>query len=160
MKIPQQIIVSTREYVNIITKVNLYVAKFGCGAVERYLDSLPFRMRKRDGKNLGAYIVSKVCQQYHITRYDLFESSMRRNVTEARQLMCVFAEKYLDMTKTEVSAMFNRSRHFAKRTITDFYERQELNLPFDQGMLKRFDTLNALIEAYIDFKPNSKEQEP
>lgn len=160
MKIPQQIIISTKEYVQIMTKVNLYIAKFGCKAVEMYLDTIPLRMRKRDGKNLGAYIIAKVCQQYGITRYELFESSARNTTMEARQLLCVFAEKYLELTKTEVSALFNRSRHFAKRLIADFYQKKEQNHPFDKGMLDNYNKLDILIQSYVDFKPITKQQEP
>lgn len=160
MKIPQQIIISTKEYVQIVTKVNLYIAKFGCKAVEMYLDTIPLRMRKRDGKNLGAYIIAKVCQQYEITRYELFESSARNTTMEARQLLCVFAEKHLGLTKTEVSALFNRSRHFAKRLITDFYQKKEQNHPFDKRVLDNYNRLDILIQSYVDFKPIIKPQEP
>ncbi|NGF76844.1 hypothetical protein G5B10_13235 [Fluviicola sp. SGL-29] len=160
MKIPPQIIISTKEYVQIVTKVNLYIAKFGCKAVEMYLDTIPLRMRKRDGKNLGAYIISKVCQQYEITRYELFESSTRNITMEARQLLCVLAEKYLGLTKTEISALFNRSRHFAKRLITDFYQKKEQNHPFDKRIIDNYSKLDLLIQSYVDFKPITKQQEP
>lgn len=160
MKIPHQIIISTKEYIQIVTKVNLYIAKFGCKAVEMYLDTLPLRMQKRDGKNLGAYIISKVCQQYDISRYELFESSTRKSISEARQLLCVLMEKHLGYTKTEISALFNRSRHFAKRQIADFYERKEHNYTFDKEFLENYDKLDMLIQSYIDFKPTKNEQEP
>jgi len=156
MKIPQQIIITTKEYIQIQTKLNLYIAKFGCKAVEMYLDTIPLRMRKRDGKNLGAYIISKVCQEYGITRYELFESSARNTTTEARQLLCVFAEKYLGLTKTEISALFNRSRHFAKRLISDFQKKEKEQHPLDKPFFDRYTKLDTLIRAYLDFKPKLK----
>lgn len=156
MKIPQQIIVTTKEYIQIQTKLNLYIAKFGCKAVEMYLDTIPLRMRKRDGKNLGAYIISKICQEYGITRYELFESSQRNTTTEARQMLCVLAENHLGLTKTEVSALFNRSRHFAKRLITDFLNKQKENHPLDKPLLDKYSKLDTLIRAYVDFKPKLK----
>ncbi|ASS50161.1 MAG: hypothetical protein A3D31_11375 [Candidatus Fluviicola riflensis] len=155
MKIPNQIVIVTKEYVQIQTKLNLYIAKYGCKAVDSYLDSIPLRMTKVDGKHLGAYIIGKICQEYGITRYDLFESSGRQdNLAEARLFICVLAERYVKLQKTEMSKMFNKSRHFAKRLLHDFNLLDE-NHVGDKKILARFHRLDALIKAYIDFKPNN-----
>ena len=68
-------------------------------------------------------------------------------------------EKHLGYTKTEISALFNRSRHFAKRLTADFYQRKEQNHPFDKEILDNYNKLDMLIQSYVDFKPNKKEQE-
>ena len=153
MKIPQQIVISTKDYVQIQTKLNLYIARYGCKAVDSYLDSIPLRLTKVDGKHLGAFIVGKICQEYRITHYDLFESSARQdNFAEARLLLCVFTEKYAKLHKTEISAMFNKSRHFAKRLLIEFNQ-LDPNHAGDKKVIARFQKLDALIGAYTDFKP-------
>lgn len=159
MKIPQQIIVSTKEYVQIQTKLNLYIAKFGCKAVDAYLDSIPLRLTKVDGKHLGAYIIGKICQEYQehkITRYDLFESNVRNEIlAEARMLLCVLVDKYIHLQRTEISSMFSKSRHFAKRAITDF-NKLDSNISAHRKLLLRFEKLDTLVSAYVEFKPKTK----
>jgi chromosomal replication initiation ATPase DnaA len=151
-------IVSTKQYINIQTKLNLYIAKFGCETIEMYLDNLPLKVEKRDGKHLGNYIESKVCEEYKITHYELFESSKRKEISQARQLLCVFTEKYLHISRTDISLLFRRSRHFAKRLITDFNKRVEENHPFDKKLLERYKRLDTLISAYIEFSPKDDKQ--
>lgn len=153
MKIPEKFEVYSSEYIQIQTKLNLYIAKFGCQLVSSYLDSIPLRMLKRDGKLLGAYIENKVCEEYKITRYDLLESACRHNITEARQLLCVFAEKYLQMSRTDISLLFNKSRHFTKRMIGSFQHRLEENHSYDKKLIERYRRLDAIIGSYVDFKP-------
>lgn len=157
MRIPTQIIVSTKEYIQIQTKINLYIAKYGCHAVELYLDSIPLRMRKRDGRNVGAYIENKICQEYQVSRYDLMETSGRGDLTEARQMLCVLAEKHLRLTRTDISKLFNRTRHFAKRKLTDFEQKLKENHPLDKKLIDRYKKLDALISAYMDFQPITDE---
>lgn len=153
IKIPEKFEVYTSEYIQIQTKLNLYIAKYGCSLVLSHLDSIPLRMLKRDGKLLGAYIENKVCEEYKITRYDLLESACRHNITEARQLLCVFAEKYLQMSRTDISLLFNKSRHFTKRMIGSFQHRLEENHSYDKKLIDRFRRLDAIIGSYVDFKP-------
>lgn len=152
-KVPDKIVVSTKALIQVHTKVNLYVALYGVEAIEMYLDAIQLRMSKRDGKHVGGYIVSKVCQEYQITRYDLFESAGRKHITEARQLLCVFAHKYLMQNHEEISSQFHRSRHFAKRMIGNFNDKLEENHPFDKQLIERYHKLDSLISAYMDFKP-------
>ncbi len=152
-KVPLKFEVATSEYIQIQTKLNLIIARYGCEIVASYLDSIPLRMLKRDGKLLGAYIENKVCEEYNITRYDLIESSGREKISEARQLLCVFAEKYLHMSKTDVALMFNKSRHFSKRMIGTFQNKLKENHPFDKKLIERYRRLDALFSAYVDFKP-------
>src|SRR3989338_3072915 len=148
MKIPNQIVIVTKEYVQIQTKLNLYIAKYGCKAVDSYLDSIPLRMTKVDGKHLGAYIIGKICQEYGITRYDLFESSGRQdNLAEARLFICVLAERYVKLQKTEMSKMFNKSRHFAKRLLHDF------------NILDELIEATQLLESFPDNQPVQASEE-
>lgn len=156
MKIPQQIVITTKEYIQIQTKLNLYIAKYGCKVVEMYLDTIPIKMQKKDGKFLGAFIAGKVCKEFQITNYQLFESTERHKITQARQLLCVLVEKYLQLSRVEIAAMFNRSRHFSKRMLTDFYERLRENHPLDQPFLERYHKLDMLIKAYVDFTPKNR----
>ncbi len=154
MKIPTHITISTKEYVKIQTKLTLYIAQFGCQIVEMYLDTIPLRMFKKEGKHLGAYIESKVCEEYKVTRYELLESSSRQNISEARQVLCVLCEKHLNLSKTEISILFHKSRHFAKRMISNFNDKLKENHPFDKNLIERYRRLDSLIGAYVDFKPN------
>lgn len=156
MNIPKQIVITTSEYIQIQTKLNLYIAKFGCKAVEKYLDSIPMTMQKKDGRHLGAYLVNKVCQEYKITQYALFERSGRKDLTEARQILCVLAEKYLQLGRDEISETFHRSRHFAKRLIGNFKKMLQENHPLDKGIIGRYRSLDSLMEAYTGFTPKTK----
>lgn len=155
MKIPDQMVVSTRAFVQLQAKLAAYVAQLGVESVERHLDAIQLRMTKRDGKYLGAYIESKVCQEFKITRFELMDSKGRQHITEARQILCVLVEKHLKYTKTDISTMFHRTRHFAKRMITDFNKKLADNHPLDQKLIERYKRLDLLVAAYMDFKPNT-----
>ncbi len=156
MKIPKNIIVTTKDYVQIITQVNLFISVYGCEAVRQYLNAIPLKRMKKDGRNTGAYMVNKVCQEYKVTEYDLFESSGRLELTEARQLLCVLIEKHLGFNKVQISSYFNRSRHFAKRMIGRFQETLEENHELDQEVIAKFNKLDRLITAYMAFKPQTE----
>ena len=83
MNIPNNFNVETKEFVQVFTKFCLYFSKFGAKAMGDYLDSIPVKMGKMDGKHLGAYIVNKVLQQYEniekpFSKYDLYNSKERR----------------------------------------------------------------------------------
>lgn len=156
MKVPKNIVVQTKEWVQIMTKVSLYVSVYGCETVNYILDTVPLRRSKRHGRNAGAYIINKVCQEYKITQYDLFESTARRELTEARQLLCVLIEKHLGFSKTEISSHFNRSRHFAKRMIHQFNKKLEENHPIDKKVIDRYKKLDRLVTAYMEFKPKNQ----
>lgn len=156
MNLPTKFFLQTNDYMYIQAKVNQYVAVYGCEAVRQYLESFPLRWVKKDGKNLGAYLVNKVCEEYQITQYDLFESGGRLELSEARQLLCVLMEKHLHYTKVQISSYFNRSRHFAKRTILGFEKILAENHPIDQKVITRYKKLDRLIAAYMAFKPQTK----
>lgn len=156
MKVPKNIVVVTKDYVQIMTKVNLFISIYGCEVVSQYLNTIPLHKSKKEGRNAGAYIVNKVCQEYQITQYDLFESNGRLEITEARQLLCVLVEKHLGYNKTQISIYFNRSRHFAKRMIGRFHDTLKENHKLDQEVIKRYTNLDRLITAYMAFKPKTK----
>src|SRR5690606_34403828 len=103
MNVPKNIIIQTKEYVQIVTKVNLYISLYGCEAVNQYLNMLPLKWSKKNGRNIGGYIINKVCQEYQITKYELFESNGRGELTEARQLLCVLVDKYMDFNHQQIS---------------------------------------------------------
>lgn len=158
LQIPKQIIVSTADYIKLQTKLNLLVALYGCQLLDTYLDNLPLRIHKRDGKLLGAYIENKICQEYKITRYDLAEGYPTTEVKEARQIACYLCEKYLDLNRSVISSHFHKTRHFAKRLIKDFEQKLEENHPFDKKMIERYRRLDVLISSYVDFKPIIKNE--
>lgn len=161
MNIPQEINMQTKEFVQVFTKFCLYLTKYGARAMEDYLDSVPLKMAKANGKHLGAYLINKICQEFEsdntpVTKFDLFESKSRRpEIAEARMLLCVFTEKYLHLSNAEISLMFNRSRHFAKHAIRKFGELDE-HIPDHRKLLTKFKKLDALVSAYVNFKPKSK----
>jgi len=157
MKVPKNIVVTTKDYIQIMTQVNLFISIYGCEAVKQYLNTIPLKRTKKDGRNAGAYIVNKICQEYQITQYDLFESNERLELTEARQLLCVLVEKHLGFNKVQISSYFNRSRHFAKRMIGRFQIVLEENHKLDQEVIARYRKLDRLITAYMAFKPKSDE---
>lgn len=156
MKMPKQFVITTKDYIQIQTKLNLYIAKFGCKKVEAYLDTLPLRMYKQDGKNAGAYIVNKICQEYKLSQYELFESTARKEITEARQMLCVLADVHLEVSQGEISAQFEKSRHFAKRAVNDLKKVVKENHPIDKKLIDRYKKLDALVSAYMGFRPKSK----
>ena len=152
MNIPQSITVSTKEYVEIMTKLNLYIAKYGCDWVHNYINNIPLRYRKVEGKNAGAYIVAKVCQEYKVTEYDLFNSK-KQELTEAKQILCVLTYRHLKLTSREIATYFHRTRHFVDRSIKTMETKMNDNLPFDKKVLARFRKLDALVGAYLAFVP-------
>lgn len=156
MNIPKQFVITTKDYVQIQTKLNLYIAKFGCKKVEAYLDTLPLRLHKQDGKNAGAYIVNKICQEYKISQYELFESRARKEITEARKMLCIMAENHLNTSQKEISAQFDKSRFFANRAVNEIRKIVKENHPIDKPLIDRYKRLDALVSAYMGFRPKSK----
>ena len=158
MKIPKQFIITTKEYVQIQTKLNLYIAKFGCKFVEAYLDMIPLRWKKQNGRNIGAYIVNKVCQEYKLTKYELFEANSRHDLTEARQVLCALSYNYIDISHEEISAQFHKSRHFTKRAVQKIKRILEENHPIDQEFIARYKRLDSLVSAYKGFQPKPRKK--
>jgi hypothetical protein len=156
MKMPKQFVITTKDYIQIQTKLNLYIAKFGCKKVEAYLDSLPLRMHKQDGKNAGAYLINKICQEYKLSQYELFESNARKEITDARRMLCVLAYRHLDANQNEITSQFDRTRFFASRAINDITTKVKENHPLDKELVDRFKKLDALLSAYMGFRPKSK----
>lgn len=161
MKIPEEFNMQTKEFVQVCAKFCLYLSKFGAKAMGDYLDSIPLRMAKVDGKHLGAFIINKICKEYEnigmpIGKYDLFTSNERRvELAEARMLLCVLTHKYIQLDNSEISAMFNKSRHFAKRALSDF-EKLDETIPTHRKLLAKYKKIDALIQVYCDFTPKSK----
>lgn len=156
MNVPHNLNIPAKDWVNIQAKIIWNINKYGAKAVEKFLDSIPLQMRTSEGKLLGAYIENKVREEFRITHYELYESNERQNVTEARQVLCVLIEKYMQIDKTEISLMFNKSRHFAKRLILPFKQKLKENHAFDRKLIERYKRLDGLIGAYVAFKPNTK----
>lgn len=161
MNIPNQFNMQTKEFVQVFTKFCLYLSKFGAKAMEDYLDSIPVKMGKTDGKHLGAYIINKIMQEYeHIekpfTKYELYTSNERRQeLSEARMLVCVFTHEYVKLDNVEISSMFNKSRDFAKRALSDFSKLDE-SIPAHRKLLEKHRRIDVLVSAYVNFKPKSK----
>lgn len=161
MNIPDHIKIPTKEFVQIFTKFSLYLTKYGYQAMNDYLDSIPLKLVKVDGKRLGPYIISKVCKEfsiggYEMSREDLFFSSERKQeLADARMILCVLVHKYVKLNNIEISGMFNKSRHFAKRALSDF-EKLDENIPGHRKLITKFKKIDALVSAYVDFVPKSK----
>lgn len=161
MNIPDNFNMQTKEFVQVFTKFCLYLSKFGAKAMEDYLDSIPVKMGKTDGKYLGAYIINKIMQEYEqiekpFTRYELLTSNERQpELLEARMLVCVFTHRYVKLNNSEISAMFNRTRDFAKRALSDFSKLDE-RIPPHRKLLEKYKRIDALVSAYANFKPKSK----
>lgn len=160
MNIPSNFNMQTKEFVQVFTKFCLYLTKFGAKAMGDYLDSIPLKMGKMDGKHVGAYIINKVLQEYENTdkpvlKDDLYHSKERRQeISEARMLVCVLTSKYLKLDHRQVSAMFNKSRDFSKRFISDFSKLDESS-PVDRKLLAKYKKIDTLVSAYVNFKPKS-----
>lgn len=161
MNIPKNFNAQTKEFAQVFTKFCLLFAKFGAKNMNDYLDSIPVRMGKTNGRHTGAYIVHKVLQEFEdpengVSKYELYTSKERRQeLTEARMLVCVFAHKYLDMDNTEISSMFNKSRDFAKRALSDFGKLNE-SIPAHRKLLAKYKKIDTLVNAYVNFTPKSK----
>lgn len=161
MNIPNQFNMQTKEFVQIFTKFCLYLTKFGAKAMDSYLDSIPVKLGKTDGKHVGAYIIGKILQEYErsgtpFTRYELFNSKERRQeLSEARILVCVLTRQYVNLDNREISSMFNKTRDFAKRSLSDFAKLDEA-IPAHRKLLERYNRIDTLVKAYVDFKPKWK----
>lgn len=162
MNIPNQINMQTKEFVQVVTKFCLYLTKFGAKAMDDYLDSIPVKLGKTDGKHLGAYIIGKILEECErsgtpFTRYELFNSKERRqDLADARMLVCVFMRQYVNLDNREISSMFTKSRDFAKRAVADF-SRLDESIPAHRKLLEKYRKIDTLVRAYVDFKPKSKE---
>lgn len=155
MEIPKNIVIITKDYTQIMTKVNLFISIYGCEVVSEYLNTIPLHRSKKEGRNARAYMLDKVCLEYRITQYDLFESNERLELTEARQLLCVLMAKHLGFSRTQISTYFKRSRHFAKRMIGRFEVTLAENHPLDQKVIQKYHKLDRLITTYMAFKPKT-----
>lgn len=153
MKIPKDITLGTKEYVEIITSLHLYIAKYGCHWVHNYLKNIPLRYKKVNGRNAGAYIVAKICHEYKVTRFELFNSNERNELTEARQMLCVLTSKHLGFSQVEIASYFDKTKHFANRSIKTINKKIAENHPFDKSMITRYKKLDTLISSYMTFKP-------
>lgn len=158
MKVPQAITVGTKDYVEIITKLHLYIAKYGCSWVHKYMTNLPLRHRKVNGRNAGAYIEAKVCFEYKVTRFDLFHATGRKELTEARQMLCALVSKHLGYNQVEIASYFDKTKYFAHRGINSINERVKENHRLDKKMIARYRRLDNLISAYMEFVPKKSKK--
>ena len=156
MKVPQQITVGTKEYVEIMTKINLYIATYGCNWVHNYINNIPLRFQKVKGRNAGGYIISKVCNEYKVTEFDLFNGSGRKELTEARQVLCALIARHLRYNQKQIASYFNKSRYFATRAIQSINSRVSEKHPFDKEMIAHFTKLDGLVTSYMAFEPKTK----
>lgn len=156
MNIPKAITIGTKEYVEIMTKLHLYIARYGCTWVHNYLNYIPLRYTKVKNRNAGAYIINKICHEYKITSFDLFNSSERNELTEARQLLCALVSKHLGFTQKEIASYFDKTKYFAHRSIKTINEKVRENHPFDKVVVGRYQKLDSLITAYMGFQPKNK----
>lgn len=154
MKVPQEITIKTKEYVEIIAKLNLYIASYGVIWVHNYMDNIPLRYRKVNGRNAGAYIVGKICEEYEVTEFDLYNGKGRKNLTEPRQILCALVARHLGYSQTEISSFFGRTRFFATRSIQTINKKVKENHPFDKEIVTRFKKLDSLVSAYMSFSPS------
>lgn len=161
MNIPSSFNAQTKEFTQVFTKFCLLFAKFGAKELNDYLDSIPVKMGKSNSRHTGAYIVNKVLQEYEniekpFSKYELFTSKERRmELSEARMLICVLAHNYLQLDNGEISAMFNKSRDFAKRALSDFAKLDE-TIPAHRKLIAKYKKVDTLVNAYVNFKPKSK----
>lgn len=156
MKVPKAITLGTKEYVEIITKLHLYIARYGCAWVHSYLNYIPLRYRKAKGRNAGAYIIAKICQEYRVTQFELFNSSDRKELTVAKQLLCALVSKHLGYSQVEIASYFDKTKHFAHRSIHTIEEKLKENHPFDKEVIARYRKLDGLIMAYMVFDPTHR----
>lgn len=153
MKVPKAITVGTKEYIEIMTKLHLYISKYGCAWVHKYMSNIPLKHKKVNGRNAGAYIEAKVCQEYKVTRFDLFHTSGRKELTEARQMLCALVSKHLGFNQVEIASYFDKTKHFANRSIKSINERVKENHRLDKKMIARYRKLDNIISAYMEFVP-------
>jgi chromosomal replication initiation ATPase DnaA len=152
MEIPNKFTVETKDFIQIQTMLSLHIAKYGSKAVSNFLSTVPIRIQKKDGKNLGHYIEAKILEEFKISNFELFESTKRKEITQARQLLCVFTEKYLQVSRTEMAKMFHRSRHSVRRLILDFEFKLNQNHARNKKFIDSYRRLDSLISAYVEFK--------
>ena len=161
MNIPDNFNTQTKEFVQAFTKFCLLYAKFGATEINSYLDSIPVMIGKTDGKHLGPYIINKVVQAYEesdkpFTKYELLTSKERgQEITEARMLVCVLVHNYVKLDNGKISAMFGRTRDFAKRALSQFLKLDK-SIPAHRTLLAKYQKIDTLISAYVNFKPKSK----
>lgn len=70
-------------------------------------------------------------------------------------LLCVLVSKYVKLDNREISSMFNKSRDFAKRALSDF-SKLDKTIPQHRKLLDKYKKIDTLVTAYVNFKPKSK----
>ena len=66
------------------------------------------------------------------------------------------AENHLNTSQKEISAQFDKSRFFANRAVNEIRKIVKENHPIDKQLIDRYKRLDALVSAYMGFRPKSK----
>ncbi len=158
MNIPKSFIISTPDFMRLQGKLLMFCASIGCARMDSYFDLIQAREFKQNKKFVGKYLTSKICEEFEISEYQLFESGKQSSeVTIARHFHCILAFKLLGMSKAMASRTIGRSKHLAKRAFKET-EPRILNPTnkFDVELAARYRRLESLINAYINFQIKPK----
>lgn len=154
MKIPGKLNVATSEILNAQTKFLLLCAKYGCQVIDTLMDSLLLKEHDSHNKQAGRFLIGKVCEEFLITEYDLFESKARKELTDARKVYCAVAYEVFDLTQDQIGRGFGSDRNLVYRALKDITEAATSPnpAPYQKQLLQKYNRVLFRMRAYLNFK--------
>lgn len=154
MKVPGKIKVSTSELLQAQSKFLLLCAKYGCKMIDEIMDNMLLRAYKQNNRYAGNFLISKVCEEFQITRYDLFESKARKDLIDARKVYCAVAYQTLNLTQDQIGRAIGGDRNLVYRAIKDIEEASTNPnpVPYQKELLKKYNRVLFRVKAYLNFK--------
>ncbi|CAG5086817.1 helix-turn-helix domain-containing protein [Parvicella tangerina] len=157
MKVPAKIKVSTSELLQAQSKFLLLCAKYGCKMIDEIMDNMLLRAYKQNNRYAGNFLISKVCEEFQVTRYDLFESKARKEMIDARKVYCAVAYQTLNLTQDQIGKSIGGDRNLVYRAIKDIEESLTTPnpVPYQKELLKKYNRVLFRVKAYLEFKAKS-----
>lgn len=154
MKIPGKLTVATSEIINAQTKFLLLCTKYGCNVIENIMDYLLVRDYKKNNRQAGRYLIAKVCEEFQITEYELFESKARKEITDAKKVYCVVAYNVFNLSQEQIGKAFGQNRHLVHRALKDITEAEASPkpLPYQRKLLESYKRVLFRMKAYLNFQ--------
>lgn len=118
------------------------------------MDTLLIKEYKKNNRHAGKYLINKVCEEYEIAEYQLFESTSRKELTDARTVYCAVAYKVFDLTQQQISKGFGSHRNLVYRAVKEIEEAvsQPNPTPYQKELLKKYNRVLFRMNAYLTFK--------
>lgn len=154
MRIPHNFQVVTSDLINVQNKFTLLCATLGCRTIDKMMDSFVLRVYRTNNRHAGKYLTGKVCEEFQITEYELFESKARKELTDARKVYCAVAYEVFDLTQDQIGKAFGNNRHLVHRAVKEITEAatNPQPFPYQKMLLDKYNRILFRMKAYLTFK--------